>query len=252
MCLPQAIGFDLFNTLISIDPVAMEQAHSSLILTLLEQEIPVEPVSFRQAYAEAAKGYILDARRDGRETHNRFWIAEALKSLGHPMSPDSPQVSAAVEAYFSAFYPNCQLIPGTDEMLTILSGRYPLGLLTNFTHPPAALKIIDMVGLSAFFRTVLISGEIGYRKPHPYVFNRLTDDLGVRSDEIVFVGDDPESDVQGALNCGIRAVLTTCVQDQNIRSAYTMLSPPGFECPSDVPRISCWQDLLTLLEAPLG
>ena len=245
---PKAIGFDLFNTLLTIHPRAMEEAQQKLVQVLHEVEIPVDRDSFRNAYVEAAKRFLKETRKDGRETHNRFWIAAALEDLGYSMTPEDPRIAKVVDAYFSAFYPNCLLIPGTKEMLGQLAGHFRLGLLTNFTHPPAVRRILDLLGLPSFFQTVLVSGELGFRKPHPSVFNQLVDQLGVKAEEVLFVGDDPEADVQGALQAGLRPVLTTLVQNANIPSAQTPLSPSRTDCPSDVPCISKWKDLLSLLD----
>jgi len=94
-------------------------------------------------------------------------------------------------------------------MLETLKGKYRLGLLSNFTHAPAALRIIDHMGLSPFFDVVLISGQIGYRKPHPSVFRRLVESLCVNGGETLYVGDDPEADINGALRAGLQPVWFT-------------------------------------------
>lgn len=244
----KAIGFDLFNTLMTVHPQAMKEAHQKLFSALLQQGIEVQAVSFTQAYVEAAKRFLQEAHREGRETHNRFWIAEALKSQGYELSPDDPRIAETVETYFSAFYPHCSLIPGTKEILGELVESYPLALLSNFTHPPAVKKILDLLELPPFFRTVLISGALGYRKPHPYVFEQLLDHLGFEAEEVLFVGDDPDADVEGARRAGLQPVLTTCVKAENIPSAETPLSPSHDNCPPEVPRISTWNDLRSLLK----
>ena len=248
MTAPMAIGFDLFNTLLTINPVALETALGRLVNLLHEKDIPVAPESFHHAYAAAALRFIQEARGNGRETHNRFWIAAALEELGYHLSPDDPLIEKAVETYFSAFYPHCELLPGTTDMLEQLSFRYPLGLLTNFTHPPAVWKIIDQLALFPFFKTIIISGELGYCKPHSYVFLRLIEELEVPAGQILFVGDDPDADVQGAWDAGLQPVLTTCVNDKRIASAKTPLSPSRKDSPLDVPKISDWEDLLSLLD----
>lgn len=244
----KAIGFDLFNTLMTVHPDAMQEAHERQVRVLHEEEIRVEGEAFGRAYVEAAIKFIKAARKDGRETHNRFWVAEALASLGHSLLPEDPRITRAVNAYFSAFYPNCELIPGTKEILAELGERYPLGMITNFTDGPAARKIIDVLGLDPFFQEVVVSGEVGYRKPHPYVFERFVDVLGVPAGQILFVGDDLEADVLGARDAGLRPVLTTCVEDAKLPAARTLLSPARTDYPPDVLRISSWQDLLDLLD----
>jgi len=245
---PKAIGFDLFNTLLTVHPEAMGEAYQRQLHVLHEEGIQVEAKSFGDAYVEAAARYLKEAQKEGKETHNRFWVADALEKLGCRLAPEDPRIAKVVDAHFSAFYPYCQLVPGTKELLGELAGRYPLGMLTNFTHPPAVREIIDRMGLGPFFQTVLVSGELGYRKPHPSVFARLVAELGVAAEEILFVGDDLEADVQGARDAGLQAVLTTCVQDANLPAAQTPLSPAKTNYPPDVPRVSRWQDLLSLLD----
>ena len=83
------------------------------------------------------------AQHDGKETHNRFWVSTALQELGHEVQPDDARIALAVETYFSAFIDYAAPIPGTVDMLATLKGKYRLGLLSNLTHAPAALRIID-------------------------------------------------------------------------------------------------------------
>jgi putative hydrolase of the HAD superfamily len=190
-----AIGFDLFNTLITVEPHALDEAMRRLIRNLRQSGLELGDEPFKEAHQEAALRFIEKARQNGRETHNRFWISAALQTQGYDVPPDDLRIAAAVTAYFSAFLKRCHLIPGTKEMLRALRGLYRLGLLTNFTHAPAAREIIDRVGLTPFFDVLLISGDLGYRKPHPLVFRRLIEHLGVEKNQILYVGDDPEPDL---------------------------------------------------------
>lgn len=244
----KAIGFDLFNTLLTVHPDAMAEAHKRQIQALHDEGLAVEAEAFGTAYVEAAVKFLKAAHKDGRETHNRYWVAEALESLGYNLSPEDPRVTKAVDAHFSAFYPNSELIPGTKELLGELGERYPLGMLSNFTDGPAVRKLIDLLGLSPFFQHVLVSGELGYRKPHPYVFERFVEAMDVPADQILFVGDDLNADVKGARDAGLQPVLTTCVEDKKLPAAKTPLSPTETVCPKDVPRISSWQDLRDMLK----
>jgi len=246
---PRAIGFDLFDTLVAVHPAALQEAHENLIVALHDEGFPVERAPFRAAYVDAAVRHLRETEKDGRETHNRFWIAAALEDLGFTVPPEDVRISRTVEGYFEGFYSHCSLLPGTHELLGKLSQDYPLGLLSNFTHPPAAWRILEQLDLPRFFRTVLISGDLGYRKPHPTVFRALLDGLGEPADRVLFVGDDPEADVQGARDAGLEPVLTNCVTDQGIPSVQTVLSPDrAARLPQDVPRISRWEDLLALLK----
>jgi putative hydrolase of the HAD superfamily len=244
----KAIGFDLFNTLITMEPAALQDALLRLTGSLKEDGFAIEHDPFVKAHREAVLKFLEQSKRDGRESHNRFWISDALAKLGHDVSPEEPQISVAVDTYFSAFIQYAEVIPGTKEMLATLQGRYRIGLLSNFTHPPAATKIIIDLGLAPFFEVILISGDLGYRKPHPSVFRELIKQLGIQKNQIAFVGDDPEADVSGALQAGIRPIWTTYVRDNNILPAPGILGPADDDPGPTVSRISNWEELLELLD----
>ena len=243
----RAIGFDLFNTLITVEPQTLQEAHRRLFSSLSESGFQLEEDAFRQAHRQAAMDHLAECQKDGRETHNRFWISAALADQGYQVSPDDLRIADAVERYFSAFLEYCHLIPGTGYMLETVKKSYRLGLLTNFTHGPAARNILDHLGITSFFGIILISGELGYRKPHPSVFLKLIEEFGVETEQILYVGDDPEPDIKGARAVGIQPVWTTYVMDHQIPYARGILT--GVPEPPDppVPRISTWQDLLSLL-----
>jgi putative hydrolase of the HAD superfamily len=243
----RAIGFDLFNTLITVEPLALDHAVGVLSHRLQAEGIPAEPESFHKAHRQAALHHITQARHHGRETHNRFWISGALRQLGYEIEPDDPRIGRAIEVYFSAFLEFCRLIPGTEAMLGALKARYPLGLLSNFTHPPAARAILDALGIASFFDVVLISGEVGYCKPHASVFQLFLEELGVKPGELLYVGDDPGPDIDGACSMGIRPVWTTYVRDRGIPLAPGVATDQRGSPQCEAPRISSWDDLLVLL-----
>lgn len=244
----KAIGFDLFNTLITVEPHALDDGMSRLISSLQRSGITLEQEAFKKAHRESAMWFIKETRKDGRETHNRFWISAALETQGYKVPPDDTRIARAVDAYFSVFLEHCHLIPGTTDMLGSLKGQYRLGLLSNFTDAPAAKKIIDIMGLTSFFDVILISGELGYRKPHPFVFNRLIGQLGVQKRYILFVGDDSDADITGARKAGLQPVWMTYVQDNNIPLARGLLSRSVDKPDFKIPRISAWKDLFDLLD----
>lgn len=244
----QAVGFDLFNTLITVEEGALQDALGRLVHSLVESGLAVNGARFAEDHRSAAVRFIQETRRDGRETHNRFWIQAALEVQGVRVPPEDPRIAEGVEAYFSAFLDHVRLIPGTREMLETVARRYRVGLLSNFTHTPAARAILEAVGLAPHFEVCVISGEIGYRKPHARAFEALLSGLGATPRSTLYVGDDPEPDVQGALQSGLRPVWSTYVRDRGLPFA------PGYDPDhqgpdeSEVPRISSWDDLLEMLD----
>lgn len=243
-----AIGFDLFNTLITVNPDALPVATSRLVRQLRGSGFSIEKDAFIEAYRAAAFRFLEESKQSGIETHNSIWISTALETQGQNVSPDDPRIWEAVDDYFTAFYEKGERIPGTRDMLNGLKKDYSLALLSNFTHGPAAREILDRLSLTPFFDTVLISGDLGYRKPFPVVFDRLVEELGKPRDQILFIGDDPEADVAGALQAGLQPAWMTYVRDHNLPFLpYTQSDKANFPV-AQVPRISTWDDLLALLK----
>jgi putative hydrolase of the HAD superfamily len=205
----KGIGFDLFGTLVLQERFSFDQCIDALYHSLSASAFGLEKGRFLQVYREINRRYMDEATAEGRETHNRLWVAGALQALGYAVAPEEACIEQAVDAYFDPFIKSCQLIPGTHEMLESLTGRYRLALVSNFTHPPAVERILARVGIEHFFEEILISGRLGRRKPHPAVFAELTRRLDLDPAEIVFVGDELQADIGGARGAGMRTVWMT-------------------------------------------
>lgn len=54
---------------------------------------------------------------------------------------------------------------------------------------------------------LVISSEVGYRKPHPAFYEAACRSLGMERSSVLFVGDDLENDYQGPRRAGIAALL---------------------------------------------
>jgi len=94
-------------------------------------------------------------------------------------------------------------------MTTFPSAGVLLGIVTNGWTAVQEAKI-GQLGLSALIDVVLISEREGVRKPHPEIFHRALARLGVEASEAWFVGDNPDDDVAGAVEAGLRAFWREC------------------------------------------
>ena len=79
------------------------------------------------------------------------------------------------------------------------------GLISNVNSTGADLA--DSMGLTAHFDFAITSGDAGAEKPHPAIFRAALSRAGVKPEEAVHVGDQVESDVEGALAVGITPIL---------------------------------------------
>jgi putative hydrolase of the HAD superfamily len=244
----KAIGFDLFNTLIVIEADTLVRAMERMIKSLKNSGFSIDEETYKHDYKDAASLYVARSRNDGIETHNSIWVSHVFNSYGMEIRPDDERISIAVDEYFMAFYDSVSLIPDTLETLSILKEEYALGLLSNFTHAPAAREILRRTKLESFFDTIIISGEVGFRKPHLNVFNELARGLGVKNEYILFTGDDPEPDIHGASRAGMRPVWFTYTLENSMPVIKGTIHSEIHTPDIDVPTAASWCEFLHLLE----
>jgi putative hydrolase of the HAD superfamily len=111
-----------------------------------------------------------------------------------------------LEDYVTQFHQSCIPYPGLITMLdTLKKEGYSLGLITNaigdFQH-----RNIQAIGIEPYFDAILISGWEGIKKPHPDIFLRALDRLGVQPEESVYIGDHPLNDVEAARLIGMKSI----------------------------------------------
>ena len=101
---------------------------------------------------------------------------------------------------------HCFLPPDTAATLQALRahGRQ-LGVITNGGTERQRAKLVAL-GLEDAFDVVLISEAEGVRKPAVEIFQRALLRCGVEASEAAFVGDHPETDIEGARNAGLLPV----------------------------------------------
>ena len=114
--------------------------------------------------------------------------------------------SVLVEDYFGQFDRYCLNLPGLELMLqTLTAQQRMLGIITNGPSPFQQQKIKAM-GIAAYFAVILVSAEEGIKKPTPEIFRRAIAKLGVTAAETIFVGDNPQTDIDGAQKFGMQTV----------------------------------------------
>jgi putative hydrolase of the HAD superfamily len=91
-------------------------------------------------------------------------------------------------------------------MLDYLKSKgYALHIITNGFAEVQYIKLANS-GLKGFFGEVIVSEEVGYKKPHIEVFSAALSSAGANKIESIVIGDDLEADIGGARNAGIDQV----------------------------------------------
>lgn len=110
-----------------------------------------------------------------------------------------------------------QPVPGIvpfDDTIQVLEEirrrGYQMGLITNSLFPMWMRDIeLQAHNLLDYFDVRIASGDVGYLKPHPSIYEHTLNLLGTAAERAVFVGDRPQHDIAGANEVGMVSVLIT-------------------------------------------
>ena len=131
---------------------------------------------------------------------NNWWL-----TIFKDLFPQSPETAQRMWELFKVNYFD-SLFPDTLPILDMLKTRQvPLGILSNYgTH---LLDLLPKLGIFDYFDFIIVSAIVGVTKPDPKIFGMAIEEAGAPPDQILYVGDNPVDDIQGARNVGIDAVL---------------------------------------------
>ncbi|MHC1786471.1 MAG: HAD-IA family hydrolase [Christensenellales bacterium] len=137
----------------------------------------------------------------------RIWPEYMLRGLrleGSRLEPISEELAFAWEnCYF-----NRSLRPGVIDMLEGLSGLgLKLGIISNTASLYQVFDQLERYGIRGYFRDVTLSSQVGYRKPHPGIFQISLLQLRSEPQHCVYVGDTLSRDVLGAKRAGFACAI---------------------------------------------
>jgi FMN phosphatase YigB (HAD superfamily) len=132
---------------------------------------------------------------------------EVLADAGIEVTDD--QV-AAIRAAFDPGGPflGRRIFDDTHETLEWLRSRdLRIAAVSNRWYSgPGFLDELRYHRLLDYFDVLAGSDVVGWRKPHPRIFEHVLDELGVAASEAAHVGDRPDADVRGARAAGLTAI----------------------------------------------
>jgi putative hydrolase of the HAD superfamily len=197
----KVVGFDLFDTLVKAEAEAAV-CIDNVCRKLQRHHIHPPDDEFRRTYRDVALGYRRVRHNTHREVSNRVWLTEVLDRLGYDLDATSPPIVEAVRAYFDPW--KLTVYDDAWDVLVSLRDTHRMGLISNFTDGAFLRRSLRWLRLEAFFECVVVSEEVGWRKPHPRIFEMFLSQMGAAPRETLFVGDDAVCDVQGAQDAGMQ------------------------------------------------
>lgn len=97
------------------------------------------------------------------------------------------------------------LLPYASDILTELKEYYVLHVITNGFWEVQQIKL-DKSGLNKYFKNIIVSDLLGYKKPDIKIFNHSLQLARAKSSEALMIGDNYECDILGARGAGIDQV----------------------------------------------
>jgi len=98
-----------------------------------------------------------------------------------------------------------QILPGTREALDRIRQKYAIAVISNADGKIDA--VLRRCGIEDCFASITDSGNVGYEKPHPAIFEAALREMKASAADSLYVGDVYSIDYIGARNAGMQALL---------------------------------------------
>jgi len=135
-------------------------------------------------------------------------MAVLLNTVGVHVSPKDELTGEAVLAFYKPIIDDMTIYQDSVEFLrTLKKDGYKLALVSNAASDIAVMKAAKQLGVAKFFDKMVVSSQIGVRKPSSAVYMEALNALKVNPREAVFIGDLIGTDITGAKRLGMKTIL---------------------------------------------
>lgn len=100
------------------------------------------------------------------------------------------------------------LIPGVDEMLAALKGRYPMAVVSA-RHEKSTMRFLEQFDLVKYFDAIITGLSAPHTKPFPDPIFLAAQKMGVKPQECLMVGD-TTVDIRAGKSAGAQTVGVLC------------------------------------------
>jgi HAD superfamily hydrolase (TIGR01509 family) len=217
----KSVLIDFGDTLSYIDEAGNRKYHEALVST-------VRKFGYRGTLKELAGALddvIWNSMKGEFTGMEEFW-KQLTKNLSISIKPAMVDSLESIRSRYSSVI--FQLYDGALSVLAYLKSKYRLALVSNCAIGTS--DVIRALGLTSFFNCIVLSYEVGVRKPHRKMYLEALRCLGLEPDECVFVADEI-SDLEGAKEVGMKTFLVR----QGSHTFHGAKDPdfqPDFQCTS--------------------
>ncbi len=132
-------------------------------------------------------------------------VGRFLETLRRFRVDDVALAELLADLYLSRSPYKTAIFPDTLEVLTYLSQRYSLHIITNGFSEVQDIKIRES-RLEVYFRHVFISERVGHQKPEREIFLHAMEVTGGTPEDSLMIGDNMATDIMGAKAAGMDQV----------------------------------------------
>lgn len=206
------ILFDLGNTLMYYDapwPGSLEEAASALTSQLVQEQVLVDPDAFQKDFLARMTQYYTSREVDCVEVTSLDVLKSLLNEHGIADVPIRQLRNALAAMYAvsqSYWHAEEETIPVLESLR---QAGYRMGLVTNASDSDDVQVLVDKAGIRGYMDVIVISADIGLRKPHPRIFETALKSWNARPEQAVMVGDLLPADILGANGMGIGSIWIT-------------------------------------------
>lgn len=224
MIRPEVLVFDLFGTLVFFDDTrvpVMDVGGRSVPMTvaglpqLLERSLPqVGIADFLKELRRVGAALIEQKKREGIELHTSVRFERTLLALGCDAEGAATAAAEMAALHMDTLARSVVCPPGRPALLARLKSTHRLALLSNFDNGATARRVLAEAGLADHFESIVISEEVGLRKPTRAIFEGTCAGLGVDPSACLYIGDTFVEDIEGATGAGLSAVWIRAPHEQ--------------------------------------
>lgn len=167
-----------------------------------------------QRAVDAALKELSKVRQKQAEMRFEDFCSIVLREL--KINPDKELLDNIRSIYYECFKQTVKR--GSRSLILDLSKKYDLALISN-SMSLLPKRFLEENGLAPYFKVFAISGEVGFRKPHPKIFEFALKELGVDPKQAAHIGNLIEEDVIGAKGVGMYSIF---LGDRGLDEAETV------------------------------
>ncbi|MHA2281771.1 MAG: HAD family hydrolase [Promethearchaeota archaeon] len=197
----KGVFFDLFGTLLIYTD--MQKAWDMWLQALYENFKECGLNMAQKSFALKCDGFL--AKNEPVINKNKLSVYEKrIYSLGLELNLqlEIEDIRKMVNNTINAWQKYVPLDPDAIPVLKALKKNKILALITNFDHPPYVYSLLSDMKLTNFFDSIIISSEVGVKKPDPAIFSSVLKEINLKTTEICYVGDTRE-DMEAAFKANL-------------------------------------------------